>query len=276
MRQFDQKLLSSDIHWNKTSPSTFFEVASHYLVSAHRRGLPPDQKLLTVPTTLERECVVNPNFRMLKKRGESVVNALNLWYEFGTKELIHDTIAVQQKDESMNGNHLSKFSERQLQQQKKLDSSVFTTVYSADIQNVIKELRSGSTTPYMAANQLESLQSRLDEKLIGRRPIPRTLPNHKNIYLSVVALAMLGSAPSAVTLSDANIMNMAPPVECTDRILISKSRVRIVSCHVCVFVFEINVSILALIRIAQFRPFHFILLPLPAHCCLGRTWFTVQ
>ena len=141
-------------------------------------------------------------------------------------------------DESMNGNHTF-LSEKQLQQQKKLDSSVFTTVYSKDLQNIIKDLRSGSATPYSAANKLESLHNRLDEKLIGRRPIPRTLPSHKNVYLSVVALALLGSAPSAVTLSDANIMNMAPPVECTDRILISKSRVRTFH-FMCVFLLELS------------------------------------
>ena len=81
-----------------------------------------------------------------------------------------------------------------------------------------------------AAEQIESLRSRLDDKLIGRRPIPRTLPSHKNVYLGVVALAVLGSAPSAVTVSDANIMDMAPPIDCTDRMLVSRRRVSSVVC----------------------------------------------
>ena len=41
----------------------------------------------------------------------------------------------------------------------------------------------------------------------------------------MVALATLGSGPSAVTVSDALIMGMEGPVDCTDRILISKARV---------------------------------------------------
>mmetsp|Transcript_22730 Transcript_22730/g.41699 ORF Transcript_22730/g.41699 Transcript_22730/m.41699 type:complete len:278 (+) Transcript_22730:123-956(+) len=102
--------------------------------------------------------------------------------------------------------------------------SVFTTVFSADLDKVVQDLRSGNIDAISAADQIESLQSRLDEKLIGRRPIPSTLSSHKNVYLGVVALAVLGSAPSAMTVSDANIMNMAPPVESTDRILVSKRR----------------------------------------------------
>ena len=119
---------------------------------------------------------------------------------------------------------------------KEQTQSVFTTVYSSDLQSIINDLRQGNVTPNLAADKIESLPNRLDDKLIGRRAIPSTLPSHKNVYLSVVALVMLGSSPSAVTLSDANIMNMAKPVECTDRILISKSRVR--CCYlVCLSVF---------------------------------------
>jgi len=210
MRQLDQKALSAEISWSKTSPSSFFEVASHYLVSAHRRDLLPEQRILTVPTPLEKEMVVNPNFRVLKRRGECVVDALRLWYEYGSKNLLSPRVADDVRQE----------------QPRRQQSSVFTTVYSDHLSNVVKELRSGKLDAMSAADQIESLTSALDEKLIGRRPIPGTLPSHKNVYLGVVALAILGSAPSAVTVSDGTIMNLAIPVDSTDRLVISKTRVR--------------------------------------------------
>jgi hypothetical protein len=212
MRQFDQKTLSGDIHWGKASPSTFFEVASHYLVSAHRRELMPEQRILTVPTPFEKEMVVNPNFRMIKRRGECVVDALRLWYEFGTKTSLCPRVA-----DNIDQEH---------PQQQQPSHSVFTTVYSDHLVNVVNNLRSGKLDALSAADQIESLTRALDEKLIGRRPIPGTLPSHKNVYLGIVALAILGSAPSAVTVSDGNIMNLALPVDSTDRLLISKNRVR--------------------------------------------------
>mmetsp|Transcript_11047 Transcript_11047/g.24347 ORF Transcript_11047/g.24347 Transcript_11047/m.24347 type:complete len:334 (+) Transcript_11047:852-1853(+) len=188
-------------------------------MSAHRRGLPPDLKLLTVPTPLERERVVNPNFRMIKRRGECVVNALRSWYEFGAKNLIPDNVV------DVDGTNVVVDESKKDDEKKQQSSqSVFTTVYSADLNNVVNDLRSGKIDASSAADQIESLQKRLDEKLIGRRPIPSTLPTHKNVYLGIVALTILGSAPSAVTVSDANIMNMAAPVDSTDVILISKSR----------------------------------------------------
>jgi hypothetical protein len=214
MRQFDQRTLSGDIHWSKTSPSTFFEVASHYLVSAHRRELIPEQRLLTVPTSLEKEMVLNPNFRMLKRRGECVVDALRMWYEFGSK----NSLSSRGIDDECSANNRK-------EQLQRLHPSVFTTVYSAHLEKVVRDLRSGKLDALAAADQIESLSSKLDEKLIGRRPIPGTLPSHKNVYLGVVALAVLGSAPSAVTVSDADIMNLAIPVGSTDQILISKNRV---------------------------------------------------
>ncbi|KAL9182664.1 LOW QUALITY PROTEIN: hypothetical protein ACHAXT_013316 [Thalassiosira profunda] len=152
---------------------------------AHRRSLPPNQKLLTIPTPLEREVIVNTNFRMLKRRGECVVNALRLWYEFGAKEIIPDADESEDDDESDVFEGINPTEKR----------SVFTTVYSADLASIVEDLRSGKIDPA-----------------------------HKNVYLGVVALAVLGAAPSAVTSSDANIMDMAPPVDSTDRILISKKR----------------------------------------------------
>eukprot|EP00984_Skeletonema_dohrnii_P035768 scaffold35939_cov150-Skeletonema_dohrnii-CCMP3373.AAC.2 len=208
MRQFDQKTITQDGHWVRMAPSTFFETASHYLTSAHRRALPQGQKLLTIPTPLDKEMIVNPNFRTLKRRAEHLVNALLLWYEFGAEN------RVPAENRSM-------FTPTTNKRRK---DSIFTTVYSDDLNTILQDLRSGKIDPVSAADQIEALDSKLDENLIARRPIPSTLPSHKNVYLGILAMTVLGSAPAAVTLSDANIMNMAAPVESTDEILISKSR----------------------------------------------------
>ncbi len=208
MRQFDQKTITQDGHWIRMAPSVFFETASHYFTSAHRRALPQGQKLLTIPTPLDKEMIVNPHFRTLKRRGEHLVNALLLWYEYGAKNRVPaEKMTI-----------FAPTSERR-------KDSIFTTVYSDDLKAILQNLRSGKIDPVSAADQIETLDCKLDENLIARRPIPSTLPSHKNVYLGILAMIVLGSAPAAVTLSDANIMNMAVPVESTDEILISKSRV---------------------------------------------------
>merc|ERR1712194_802460 len=97
-------------------PSTFFTTASHYFVSAHRRSLPPGQKLLTVPTPLEKELIVNTHFRSLRRRGAHVINALKLWYEYGAKSMLPNF--------TLNGRCTSQSQGGVVQQ------SIFTTVYS--------------------------------------------------------------------------------------------------------------------------------------------------
>ena len=255
MRQFDLKTINAEIHWSRLSPSTFFEVASHYLVSAHRRALPPDQRILTIPTPLEREIIVNPNYRMLRRRGERLVDALRLWYEFGAKELIPECNDVEAGETDATNGTLS-------EKQPQSYPTVFTTVYTADIQSVANDLRSGKLNASSAADQLESLHSKLDEKLIGRRPIPSTLPSHKSVYLGVVAMAMLGSAPSAMTVSDAIIMNLAPPVDSSDNILISKSRVRE---RVCCLVLIRDISLIRLLNVRLLTLIIFLIVNCRAH-----------
>ena len=169
---------------------------------------------------------MNPNFRMLKRRGERLVDALRLWYTFGAKEMIPEGNDVDAGETDATNGTLS-------ERQQRSYPTVFTTVYTADLQSVVNDLRSGKVNASSAADQLESMHSKLDEKFIGRRPIPSTLPSHKNVYLGVVAIAMLGSAPSAMTVSDAIIMNLAPPADSSDSILISKSRVRERECVCC-------------------------------------------
>eukprot|EP01083_Nonionella_stella_P272995 926053_1 len=44
------------------------------------------------------------------------------------------------------------------------------------------------------------------------------------MYMGLLALAVLGSPPSGMTVSDGATMNMPFPTKCTDRLLISKNR----------------------------------------------------
>jgi hypothetical protein len=257
-------------------------------VSAHRRALP--QRLLTIPTPLERELIVNPNYRMLKRRGECLIDALKLWYEFGARESVPDnattattittnTDGILVDDEIVENDDVSLLSTEKKKRQQQpsyhypspLPLSVFTTVYTTDLQTIVLDLRNGKIDAATAANELELLHAKLDDKLIGRRPIPGTLPSSKNVYLGVVAITMLGSAPSAMTVSDASIMNLASPIDSTDRVLISKSRV---SNNIFMllkqrerkrgWVFSLPIFISLLIHSILPTPCHFILCILPS------------
>ena len=210
MRQFDPKTTTSEGHWTRMAPSVFFENASHYFVSAHRRALPQGQKLLSLPTPLNKEVIINPNFRSLKRRGEHVINALRIWHEFGAKNRIPRFEVEASQHETID---------------KREKNSPFQTVYSNDLDTIVRDLRAGTLSAASAADKIELLQRRIDEKLIGRRPIPNHLPSHRNVYVGIVALAILGSPPSGVTVSDAMVMDVAAPVDSSDFILISKSRV---------------------------------------------------
>ena len=143
-------------------------------------------------------------------------NGLRVWYEFGAKTLIPDR--EEEEDETTIMMEPPRTSAAK-------NESVFTTVYSQDLDAIVSQLRNGTLTPAAAADRLSSLPTKLDETIIARRPIPSTLPSHKNVYLGVVALAMLGSRPCAVTEGDARVMGMSEPVEGVDGLLISRGRV---------------------------------------------------
>ena len=146
--------------------------------------------------------------------------ALRLWYEYGARGTI---------ETSKGADDVAAAAELERKRRRKSSGSVFATVYSTDLDSVVAALRSGKLAPSAAADELESLTGKLESRLVGRRPIPSTLPSHKNVYLGAVGLAMLGSGPSAVTVSDARIMGLAEPAERTDRISISRSRVSVPS-----------------------------------------------
>ena len=215
LRQFHPRNVPPGGEWTRLPPSTFFEVASSYFVGAHRRSLPAGQRLLTVPTPMSRELRVNPNYRSLRRRADHAVRALRLWYEYGCRTRLPDDDDGGDATAAPNGGG---------RRDGGGPPSVFTTVFTADLDEVVSDLRSSRVDRESAADRIDALRRRMDEDLVGRRAIPGKLPSHKAVYLGVVAVCVLGSPPSAVTASDASIMGMARPEENTDRILISRRR----------------------------------------------------
>jgi hypothetical protein len=103
---------------------------------------------------------------------------------------------------------------------------VFATVYADDLEALMEDLTAGRIKGKKAAKRLERMQAKLQEPVVGRRPIPNTLPTEKNMYLAVMGFVMLGSSPCAMTLSDSRTMKLPAPTRAHDEdpILISKRR----------------------------------------------------
>jgi glyoxylase-like metal-dependent hydrolase (beta-lactamase superfamily II) len=219
-------------NWNRMPPFVFFETASQFYVASHRRALPNNGKILSVPTLVSRELYLNPHFRSLRKRGEHICRAVRLWHRYFCKDKIDDL----QHNISMASsasyvpklNDSNKTPSTDTQWNLTADDvarPIFTTVFSADLEAIINDLGSNKISPQVAAKRLESIKSNLQDEVIHRRPIPGTIPNDKSIYQGILALAILGSGPCAMTLSDSYAMNLPPPMDNkSDRIRISKTR----------------------------------------------------
>jgi hypothetical protein len=224
---------------NRHDPAAFFEVVSQYFVAGHRRNLPKSTRLLTVPTSMKRELKINPYLRSLKKRGEHVLTAVSLWYKYGyrTSSISISNVRGSQKTflamplsqfdglEYINSTMSDKSESSEYiwnSDHNDVNKSIFSTVYSADLQSVVDGLKDGKLNAKKAAKKLSRLPDRLEESTITRRPIPDRLPSEKNMYLGLLALAVLGSAPSGITYGDSEKMNLAAPVDNSDHLLISK------------------------------------------------------
>jgi hypothetical protein len=226
--------------WKNFSPNYFFETVSHLLVANHRRTLPHSSgRLVSAMTTLRRELLVNPQFRMLAKRGDVVLRSLQHWHRhFAQVKVPSSTSFVvdsqQRNDASIQQRLVHQESEQSGNANSKqwdlyatdLDRPVFTTVYAADLNSIIEQLSSGRMDPLTAARNLADMKTVMDLPAVGRRPIPDTLPSDRSVARSLVALCLLGSAPSALTLSDSLALKLPPPVvgKTSDKVLISKSR----------------------------------------------------
>lgn len=245
-------------HWEKHNPNAFFELASHYFVMNHRRNLPKCSKLLTVPTSIRKEMKINPFMRSLTRRGEQILRAVVIWYKHGKRRgEIRSTKSSDntrrrgvrgslQKTESeyITMPPISHYGSKEMELRKPsstlsdrstsetiwtkdyhdVNKSVFTTVYSRDLEQVVEGLKTGTIDGHLAAKKLVQMCRKMDKPAVLRRPLPGTLPSEKQMYMGLVALAVLGSAPSGLSRYDAEVMGLVSPVESSDYLKISKKR----------------------------------------------------
>ena len=108
-----------------------------------------------------------------------------------------------------------------------LSKPIFTAVYTADLDLIINELDGGKIKAEEAVTKLKTMRNRAEEPVVSRRAIPGTLPSEKIMYHALLGLAIIGSAPTAMTLSDSRSMNLPRPLlpANTHKMKISKKRV---------------------------------------------------
>jgi hydroxyacylglutathione hydrolase len=236
--------MSESCRWKNFTPATFFETVTQLYVALHRRTLPHTSgKLMTVPTSIRRELNINPQFRSIKQRGILLIHAIKQWNRNLAQKSIseHDNVGPAFDTPSVDDHRYrttptntassTPTKTRAAEREWNLDSndinrSVFTTVYSSDLDSLLEDLRYGTIDTAMAAHRLQEMKSALDKPLIGRRPIPGTLPSSRMVYRGLLAFALLGSSPTAMTRSDAARMNLPSPVssKSSDRIRVQKKR----------------------------------------------------
>ena len=228
LRQFQSK--SENCRWRIFSPATFFELCSQYLVSTHRRNLPSSSgKLLKTPSCIGLELLINPHFRSLALRGEIVAHAVQYYHTYFSPEKVSLDKCKRVMD---NARPSQASSARGMSDEKHwnlIHSDVaerpFTTVYSEDFNALICDLENGRTSPEVAAIRLKEMKEHLSSPLVTRRPIPDSIPTQKHVYRALTAFAVLGSQPSAMTVSDSRAMKLpAPILNDSDQILLSKRR----------------------------------------------------
>jgi glyoxylase-like metal-dependent hydrolase (beta-lactamase superfamily II) len=230
-RQF-QNVGGEASKWKNFEPRDFFETASYMYTSFHRRSLPHNSgRLLMIPSTLQRELHVNTHYRSLRRSAELVVRAIVFWYNNFCKHKIPAS-------KLLNGiNHIP--SSRQRKEPRKsassikqwnvnaddVSKSVFTTVYTADLEAIIQDISSGRLDQEDALERLQGMSRRLEIPVVNKRGIPGFLPSDKNIYRGICALTLIGSQPTAMSISDSRKMNIPPPNDYnSDKILVSKKR----------------------------------------------------
>ena len=228
-RQFESKMNES-CQWKHFAPRDFFETASQMYIAKHRRSLPQNSgKLLTIPSTLKREIHISPHFRSLKRSADLVVRSIEFWHTHFCKDKLTRSKEKKSEKRQMKEHAISHKTASQPRKWN-VDSSdvsrdVFTTVYTEDLESIIKELNSGELSRKDAVRQLRGMSDRLSEPIVNKRAIPGFLPSDKNIYRGISGIARLGSRPSAMSLSDSRAMNLPPPIDSnSDRTVVSKKR----------------------------------------------------
>ncbi|KAL7556933.1 hypothetical protein ACA910_005285 [Epithemia clementina (nom. ined.)] len=241
-RQLAAGNVAENCRWKNFTPNMFFETASQLYVALHRRSLPYSSgKLITaMASPVSLELSINPYFRSMKRRGDIIIQAINFWHKHFARDKIPSRLPSSYHNLSTNGhsNGLKGSPDSKkpaysrsvsTEDQWTLDvidlaRPVFTTVYAADLDLIIRELDQGKLSAQEGAKRLFEMKERLKEGLVTRRPVPASLPSDRAVYRGLLALALLGSSPTALTLSDSRRMNLPEPiVSSSDRIKISRS-----------------------------------------------------
>ena len=213
---------SGNIHdankWKNFPPHVFFETVSQLYVALHRRSLPQatGKVLAAAPTTLRRELLINPHLRSLARRAELVVHAIRFWDAYfskpkGPKD--EEAAIMRVRQQSLNPKQRNT-TPSTLTRRKPSSSvnktpfnpkrwnmdtgdaaqTVFTTLYTTDLDAIIDGLSCGKLDPEQAAIRLEGLKTKLSEPVIRRRPIPGTLPSERVVHKGLVGFALLVSS----------------------------------------------------------------------------------
>lgn len=239
-RQF-QNIASEENKWTNFSPRDFFETVSHMYVAINRRSLPHNSgKLMMIPSTLDREKHINTYMRSVRRSANLVVRALSFWHQHFC------TTKSGSERSSSNGNRLFMDGAVQSHSQllpkktpseykkwnmdaKNVNDRVFTTVYTTDLEDLIEDLSTGKIRKKKALDQLKVMTQKMEKPIVNRRAIPGFLPSDKNIYRGICGLAILGSRPSALTVSDSRKMEMPSPMDYnSDKIRVSMKRLILV------------------------------------------------
>lgn len=219
--------------WKLFSPAVYFELVSHFYVGHHRRNLPSSSgNLLIAPSPLSRELVINPNMRSLQRRGSLLVSHLNQWHRQFSARKVPDAVTGaygvngtsnlrQRRSHASNPQSTEK---RWNIDGNDLSRPVFTTVYAADLEALMHDLEKNQVSGPAAAARLHNMTLALQQSVVGRRPIPGSLPSSNAVYKGLLGFALLGSAPNALTVSDSLAMKLPAPVKHSDALLVSKAR----------------------------------------------------
>lgn len=246
-RQF-QNAVGETSKWKNFPPRDYFETVSQLYIAFHRRSLPHNSgRLLMVPSTLQREIHINTVYRSMRQTGELVSRAIVYWYDHfcktkgdtgllqdGSRRTIPTSNGTRQKQQHRSSNPTPRQKTPSAIKKWNLDvsdinRSVFTTVYTADLESVFDDLVAGRLSKKRALDQLQTMKKRMDQPVVNKRAIPGFLPSDKHIYRGICGLAILGSKPKAMTLSDSRTMHLPPPNDYnSDKTLVSMNRLILV------------------------------------------------
>jgi glyoxylase-like metal-dependent hydrolase (beta-lactamase superfamily II) len=232
-RQFQTPALES-CKWKNFPPRDFFETASHLYLSIHRKSLPHNSgRLLMLPSSLGREIHINTHFRALRRSAELVVRAVVFWHNNFYKNKPNEVVLFNNDENGTSHRRQQGLEPSKTPASAKkwnLDAndvaqSVFTTVYTEDLEAILEDLGSGRISKKDALGQLRTMNEKLNTPVVNKRAIPGFLPSDKSIYKGICGLTLLGSKLTALTVSDSRQMNMPPPLDYnSDMTLVSESR----------------------------------------------------